>query len=289
MRKKLFGKEWIFEKFLPGEPQTGLEGFAVKKTLYAKRSQYQMVEIVDTEGFDRMLFLDNLVQLSTKHEAVYHEMLVHPAMLSCLAPKKVLILGGGDGGALREVLKHSVTEVFLVDIDKDVIEASKKYLPSVSQHAFNDPRARVIVADGLKFISQHKEYFDCIIFDLSDPDNEVSSRMFERRFFEKAKRVLKQDGVFSAQTGYLTEDFGKKARMELQKSFPFFVVRRAYVGSFREGEQTFSLGSKKVNLAAISLATIRKRFERAKLATTYYSPEIHAASTVLPRYLMENI
>jgi len=287
MRKKLLGKEWILEDFLPSEPKLGLEGFAVKKTLYAKRSKYQMIEIVETEGFGRMLFLDNLVQLSTKHETVYHEMLVHPAMFSHPSLKKVLILGGGDGGALREVLKHPVQEVFLVDIDEDVINASKKYLPSVSKSAFKDPRVKVIIGDGEEFISKYKEYFDCIIFDLSDPDNEISLRMFQRRFFKKAKKALKQGGVFSAQTGYLTEDFGKKARMELQKTFPFVVVRRAYVGSFREGEQSFSLAAKKLKIVSIPLSTIRRRFEKIKLDTVYYSPEIHQASTVLPRYMSE--
>ena len=287
MRKKLLGKEWIFENFLSGESKLGLEGFAVKKTLYVEKSKYQMIEIVETDGFGRMLFLDNLVQLSTKHEAIYHEMLVHPAMLSHPAPKKVLILGGGDGGALREVLKHPVKEVFLVDIDEDVIEASKKYLPSVSHSAFKDPRAKVIVADGEEFISRYNEYFDCIIFDLSDPDNEISLKMFQRRFFEKAKKALKSSGIFSGQTGYLTEEFSEAAIKELRRVFPHVVVRKAYVGSFREGEQSFSLAAKKLKIATIPLATIRRRFEKTKLKTVYYSPEIHMASAVLPRYMSE--
>lgn len=287
MRKELFGKEWIFEDFLPGEPKLGLEGFAVKKTLYARRSKYQMIEIIETDGFGRMLFLDNFVQLSTKHEAIYHEMLVHPAMLSHPAPKNVLILGGGDGGALREVLKYPVKEVFLVDIDEEVIRTSKKYLPSVSQSAFKDSRVKVIIADGEEFIAKYEKYFDCIIFDLSDPNNEISSRMFQRRFFEKAKKALKSGGVFSGQTGYLTEEFGKDAHEELHKVFSFVVARHAYVESFREGEHSFSLASKKLKIASIPLSTIRRRFKKVRLKTVYYSPEIHQASAVLPRYMSE--
>ena len=122
----LFGKKWIFEGYLPGSPKISLEGFAVEKSLYKKKSKYQVIEIFDTEGFGRMFFLDGLVQLSTKYEAVYHEMLVHPAMLSHSNPQTVLIIGGGDGGTLRETLKHPVKEVFLVEIDTEVIEVSKK-------------------------------------------------------------------------------------------------------------------------------------------------------------------
>lgn len=280
--RTLLRKKWIFEGFLPGELKTFLVGFALRKVLYSHRSPHQCIEIVETEGFGKILFLDGLVQLSTFHEHIYHEMLVHPALCVHPRPQKVLVIGGGDGGALREVLRHPVKEVCLVDIDEEVIRVSQKYLPSVSQGSFHDPRISILIGDGNDFISQRSNYFDSIILDINDPDKQGARKLFQRGFFTKVKKALKPHGIFAAQTGYFSEAFGMEARKDIAKVFPYIQFHRAFVQCFPKDEHTFSFGSPKINLESVSLADIKKRFKDRHIATSYYSPEIHMSSSVFP-------
>lgn len=280
--RTLLRKQWIFEGFLPGEPKTFLAGFALRRVLYSHQSSHQRIEIIEAEGFGKILFLDGLVQLSTLHEHVYHEMLVHPALCAHPHPQKVLIIGGGDGGALREVLRHPVEEAYLVDIDEEVIRVSQKYLPSVSQGSFHDPRTSILIGDGNDFISQCRNYFDSVILDVNDPDKQGTERLFQRGFFAKVKKALKPNGIFAVQTGYFSETFGMRARKDIARVFPFTQCHRAFVKCFPRDEHTFSFGSFKINLKNISLADIKKRLKDRNIATSYYSPEIHASSNAFP-------
>jgi len=286
MRKKLlFSKNWFFEDFkLPTESSTFTWGVQIEKEVYSGKSDFQKIEIFDAKEFGRILALDGLIQLSTKHEYIYHEMLVHPAFLYHQKPEKVLIVGGGDGGVLREVVKHPVKEIFLVDIDKKVIEVSKKYLPSVSKGAFNDKRLKIFNEDALKFIKNYKDFFDIIICDSTDPYG-PSIPLFQARFYKDVLRALKEKGIFAAQTAYLKEKFAKMARKKLKKVFPFFKVHKAFVGCFPFDEHTFSFGSKKINFDKMSFREIENKYKKLKLKTKYYSPKIHFASVVLPKYL----
>ena len=286
MKKKfLFGKNWFFEDFkLPTEPPTSTWCVLIEKEIYSGKSQFQKIEIFATKEFGRILALDGLVQLSTKEEFVYHEMLTHPALFYHQNPKKILIIGGGDGGVLREVVKHPVKEIFLVDIDKKVIEVSKKYLPSVSKGAFNDKRLKVFNEDALSFVKKYKNYFDIIIDDLTDPVG-ISRALWTKKFYRNISRALKENGLAAFQTAYLKEKFAKSARKKLKKIFPFFKVHKAFVGCFPFDEHTFSFGSKKINFNKVSRGTIKKRYKKLKIKTKYYSPEIHFASTIFPKYL----
>ena len=286
MRKKfLFGKTWFFEDFeLPTEPQTSTWGFVIEKEIYSGKSKFQKIEIFETKEFGRILALDGLVQLSTKDEFVYHEMLVQPAMFCHLRPEKVLIIGGGDGGVLREIVKHkSVKEIFLVDIDKKVIEVSKKYLPSVSKGAFKDKRLKIFNKDALKFVRRYKNYFDIIINDLTDPTG-PSLGLWSAGFYKDILQALKEKGVAAFQTAYLKERFAQKARQRIRKVFPFFKVHKAFVGCFPFDEHTFSFGSKKINFDKFTFEEINKKFKKLNLKTKYYSPEIHFSSAVLPEH-----
>ena len=286
MKKKfLFGKNWFFEDFkIPTEPPTSTWCVLIEKEIYSGKSQFQKIEIFATKEFGRILALDGLVQLSTKDEFVYHEMLVHPALFCHQNPKKILIIGGGDSGVLREVVKHPVKEIFLVDIDKKVIEVSKKYLPSVSKGAFNDKRLKVFNADALNFVKKYKNYFDVIIDDLTDPTGS-SRALWTTKFYRNISRALKENGLAAFQTAYLKEKFAKSARKKLKKIFPFFKIHKAFVGCFPFDEHTFSFGSKKINFDKISRGTIEKKYKKLKIKTKYYSPEIHFASTIFPKYL----
>lgn len=287
MKKKfLFGKNWFFEDFKLEESSTFTWGVIPEKEIYSGKSDFQKIEIFETKEFGRILTLDGLVQLSTKHEFVYHEMLVQPAMFYHKKPEKVLIIGGGDGGALREIVKHkSVKEIFLVDIDKKVIEVSKKYLPSVSDGAFSDKRLKIFNEDALKFIRNYKNYFDIIIDDLTDPTG-PSRGLWSNRFYKDILKALKEDDVAAFQTAYLKERFAKKARKRIRKVFPFFKVHKAFVASFPFDEHTFSFGSKKINFDKVSFEEVNKKFKKLNLKTRYYSPEIHFSSQVLPKFLM---
>jgi len=278
----LFGKKWFFEDFLPDSPQTSTWGFLIEKEVYSGKSKFQRIEVFDTKEFGRVLVLDGIVQLSTRHEFIYHEMLVHPAMLYHSKAKRVLIIGGGDGGTLREVAKYPVKEIFQVDIDKKVIEVSKKYLPSLSKGAFDDKRLRFFNEDALEFIKRYNNFFDVIINDLTDP-TPVARFCWNVRFYRLVSRALKEDGVAGFQSGSLKEKFPQKARKDLAKVFPFFVVHRAFVDCFPFDEYTFSFGSKTVGFDEVAAGEIKKRYKKFNLKTNYYSSEIHFNSTVFPK------
>jgi spermidine synthase len=279
MRKKFLGKEWFFEDFLPGEPQKSTWGFLIEKKIFSGRSEFQKIEVFENEEFGRILVLDGVVQLSTKFEYIYHEMLVHPAMLSHENPKRVLIIGGGDGGSLREVVKHPVKEIYLVDIDKKVIEVSKKYLPSVSAGSFKDKRLKIFNEDAFKFLERCQNFFDVIINDLTDPKG-PSLSLWGRKFYQKILNALNKGGIVSMQAGYLREKFSNNLRKKMKKFFPFFVLHSAFVDCFPMGEHVFFLGSKDFNFDKISFKEIQKKFKKLKLKTKYYNPKIHFCSRI---------
>ncbi|MDO8424475.1 MAG: polyamine aminopropyltransferase [bacterium] len=283
-RKFLFDKNWFFEDFIPGETPTLTWGVISEREIYLGKSQYQKINIFDTKEFGRILTLDGLAQLSTKHEFIYHEMLVHPAFFYHKNPERVLIIGGGDGGVLREVVKHKAKEIILVDIDKEVIDVSRKYLPTVSSGSFQDKRVRVLCEDALNFVKKYENYFDIIINDLTDPTG-VSLFLWTSKFYKDISKALKKDGVAIFQTAYLNERFAKKSRRKIKKVFPFFNVHKAYVKCFPFDEHTFSVGSKSVDFKKFSFKNIEQKYSKLNIKTSYYNPEIHFSSQVLPQYL----
>jgi len=279
MIKKFLGRKWFFEGFLPGEPQKSTWGFLIEKEIFSGKSEFQKIEVFENEEFGRILVLDGVVQLSTEFEYIYHEMLVHPAMLSHRNPKRVLIVGGGDGGSLREVVKHPVKEIYLVDIDKKVIEVSKKYLPSVSAGAFEDKRLKVFIKDASKFLDNYQNFFDVIIEDLTDPKG-PSLSLWKKKFYSKILKALKKGGIASMQFGYFKERFSKRLREKAKKNFSFFSLHSAFVDCFPMDEHVFFLGSKDFDFEKISFEQIQRKFQRLNLKTKYYNPKIHFCSKV---------
>ena len=285
MKKKfLFGKIWFFEDFIPGEPDPAIWGFVIEKEIYSGKSKYQKIEVFGTKKFGRILALDGRVQLSTKQEFVYHEMMVQPAMLYHPNPKTILIIGGGDGGVLREVVKHPVKEIYLVDIDEKVIAISKRYLPSVSKGAFRDKRLKIFNEDASGFVKRYNNFFDVIITDLTDPLGS-SFALWKTGFYKDIFPALKERGVAAFQTAYLEVEFAKRARQKIKKVFPFFKIHKAFVRCFPFDEHTFSFVSKKINFDEVNLKKIKEKFKKLNLKTKYYSPEIHLASAILPKHL----
>jgi len=173
-------------------------GFKYRKNLFDKTSAYQSVKVIETEGFGNMLINDNIVMTCDRDEFVYHEMIAHVPLFSHPSPKNVLIIGGGDGGTAREVLKHSyLDQCVMVEIDSVVVEACKKHLKSTAI-SFDNPKLDLKIEDGAHFVAQHKSAFDIIIVDSSDPIG-PSSVLFGPEFYKKAYKALKENGIITAQ------------------------------------------------------------------------------------------
>lgn len=281
MKKNFLGKKWFFEDFLEDDLQTLEWGFRIDKEIYSKKNKFQKIEVFETKELGRVLVLDGFVQFATKDEFVYHQMLVHPAMFYSPKPEKVLIIGGGDGPTLREVLKHPVKEVVLVDIDKDVTDVCKKYFSSTLKNSFSDKRVKVFHEDALTFVKKFKNKFDVVIEDLTDP-TPVAKFCWNKKFYKDISDSLTKDGVAIFQSGQLRESFAGKTRGELKKVFKFFEIHRAFINYFPFDEHTFSVGSNSVNLSKIDFSTIENRFKKSKIKLDYYSPEIHFSSRILP-------
>ena len=175
---------------------------SVKDRIYSGRTKFQSVEIIDTGSFGVCLVLDGKIQSSEVDEFIYHEALVHPAMLTHPQPKNVLIAGGGEGATLREVLAHkTVNKAVMVDIDEEVVGICRRFLPSWHQNAFDDPRAELHFADARKYLEETNERFDVIIIDLVDPLEQGPARLlYTREFYQIVKQKLGNNGIISVQS-----------------------------------------------------------------------------------------
>jgi spermidine synthase len=193
---------WIAEYITPWD----IYQHGVTRILASARTEFQDMHIVETGSYGKALVLDGKWQSCTADEFLYHEPLVHPAMLCHGLPKKVLILGGGEGATAREVLRwKSVERALMVDIDGAVVEACREHLPEMHQNAFDDPRLEVAVDDAVKVLESTDETWDVIISDLSDPIEEGPSfKLFTKEYFEKVRRVLSPKGCFVVQAGPLS-------------------------------------------------------------------------------------
>ena len=186
---------WIDEIYK--DSRYGIKG----KILVKKKSKFQEIIIVETEKYGNALMLDGCWMTSDKEEKYYHECIVHPALSSHKEPSKILIIGGGDGGTARECLKYEKVEsIDLVEIDKDVVELSKKYLHKIGKDTWQDSRLKVKIFDGIKWVKKIKQnHYDIILIDSSDP-SEYSSGLFSLDFYKECKRILNDNGIFATQS-----------------------------------------------------------------------------------------
>jgi len=254
----------------------------VKRKLFECRG-LQRVEIFETD-FGRMLVLDRRIQLIEAFEHVYHEMLVHVPMLAHPRPEKILILGGGDGGAAREVLKHRPKKITLVEIDSNVVEACRKYL-RIDRGALEDERVTLRCEDASNFVkrcAENKENFDVIILDGDDP-NSLSEGLFSREFYEACSKIAPYFAMQS-QSPLLQRELFEK----ILRNTKVFAERRVYlsfVPMYPGGMWSFVLASSgEINLDANE---IRRRYEERKITTRYYTPELHLAAFALPKWVKE--
>ncbi len=260
---------WFTEEWLPGLKIS----VRVKSVVYQARTKYQTLAIYDTHWYGRMLVLDNVIQTTELDEHLYHESIAHVPLFCHPNPKEVLIIGGGDGGTLREVLRHScVKRATMVDIDGEVVEAAKKYLPQWST-GFADSRTNLIIGDGMKFVKERKEEYDVIIIDSTDPvgPGEV---LFEEDFYRNVRGALKEGGLMVAQTeSPITEaPTVRKIAGRIAGIFPVVGVYTAPVPSYPGAWWGFTCGT----LGKDPRFPVRK--PDASWGLRYYTPQIHERS-----------
>lgn len=264
-----------------------IQSFAVTKTLCSEKSPPANLSIFENPTFGKVLAIDGVIQTTEKDEAIYHEMLVHTPLLSHGKVKSVLIIGGGDGGTLREVLRHSsVKKAILVEIDARVIDLCKQYLPSLSQGAFEDPRATLVVSNAFDYLKQTKETFDVILCDSTDPTGAATS-LFSREFYKLCKDHLSSDGIFVSQNGipFLQPREIHKAHMTQKELFRFATLYTASVPSYTGGLMTFSWASNKKHM--VSEKQLSTRMQQLPGKMVYYTPAVHRAAFSLPQYILD--
>lgn len=193
----------------------------IVKTLHIEKTKYQELALIETPQFGRMLVLDGAIQTTEKDEFVYHEMITHVPLFTHPNPENVLVIGGGDGGTIREILKHSsVNKAVLVEIDERVVEISKKFLPTIS-NALDDPRAKVVIEDGIKYVKENKNQFDVIIIDSTDPVGPAVG-LFAVDFYRAVHEALRDGGIIVAQTEspFYNQELISKVYKNIRSIFP---------------------------------------------------------------------
>ncbi len=262
----------------------------VRESIFSMRSPYQHIDIVDTFQFGRMLWLEGTVQTSEADQWAYHEMLVHVPMLIHPAPRRVLIVGGGDGGALRTVLHYPVDQVVMVEIDRDVVRAAREYLASICGNAFDEPRTQLVYEDAYTYLEQAHEPFDVILMDTTDPVG-PAMRLFTSDFYALVTRHLSSVGVVSAQSGspWLQPDVITRNWQAMRPHFSHLHLYLTHVPTYPGGLWSFMLGARGVDPTAVSPAQLEERFRALGIETQYYTPAIHQAAFVLPPFVQRLI
>ncbi len=266
--------------------------YRVEKIIYHGKTKFQKVDIVNLKVLGKSLFLDNKIQSAQIDEHIYHEMLVHPSMFTHPNPERVLILGGGEGATLREVLKHqSVQEAVMVDIDEELVNICREHMREWHDGAFDNPRSRLIFADAREYVEKNYDRFDVIISDLTEPIEEGPSiKLFTKEFYTTLFNRLNDDGIFVAQAGSadpVYPDFLASLYRTLKSVFPVVHVYWTFVFSFQL-PWAFVIASKKLNPVKVDLKSIEKRIEEiGKNKFRYYYPQMHVSSFTVPTYVLE--
>ncbi len=271
------------------EAHTKSVKFAIKvnKQLFSAQSEFQRIDIFESEEFGRFLTLDGLMMLTEKDEFIYHEMIVHVPMAVHPDVKKVLVIGAGDGGAIRELTRYKTIEsIDFVEIDEMVVDVCKKYLPQTAC-AFDDERVHPYFQDGLKFIRKHVDEYDLIIVDSTDPFG-PGEGLFTKEFYGNCYKALKQDGIMVNQheSPFYEEDAVamKRAHKRIVESFAISRVYQAHIPTYPSGHWLFGFASKKYHPVRDLNAD---KWNALGLKTRYYNTNLHRGAFCLPNYVQE--
>jgi spermidine synthase len=261
--------------------------FSVEKVYFEQQTEHQHLLIFHNAKFGRVMALDGIIQTTERDEFVYHEMLTHVPIFAHGRARKVLVIGGGDGGMLREVLRHkNVAQATLVEIDGELVDICKKFMPNHHQGAFDDPRTRIVIQDGIDFVHHCGETFDIIITDSTDPigPGEV---LFKESYYAACRRCLTPGGILVTQNGvpFMQLDEVRATAGNLSKVFKDWSFFSASVPTYVGGIMAFGWATDDESLRRVPLDALKERYGSADLETRYYHPELHLASFVLPQYV----
>lgn len=276
--------DWFDETLHPEFRQ----GLSMDRILYRDTSDLQDLVIFDNARFGRVMCLDGVVQTTEGDEFVYHEMMAHVPILAHGTARAVLIIGGGDGGMAREVLKHSNTLVTMVEIDGAVVDFCKEHLPNHSAGAFDNPRLDLIIADGAKFVTETERRFDVILVDSTDPIG-PGAVLFTAEFYADCKRCLTPGGVVVTQNGvpFVQPEEITNSYRRLGESFTDVHFYRAAVPTYQGGDMAFGWASDNAQLRQVAVSELTRRYQASRIETRYVTPELHAASFALPKTIQD--
>jgi len=277
------------DKFLAEKFDDDIHLHGIRNFILSRKSRFQDISIVDSFSFGRMLVLDGYPQSAETDEKIYHECLVQPVMFLQPGAKKVLILGGGEGATLREVLKHrNVEKAVMVDIDEELVRICEEHLPEWSAGAFKDPRAELVFGDAFSWIDNCREKFDVVILDLTDPgESELSKRIFSREFMEKLKGIMSPSGMGAIQSGRTDPQkihlFSGVFRTLLDV-FPHARSYMDYIPSFLESWGFNLFSNQEINF---DMEGIEKKSQ--ELGLKFYDGETHQRIFSLPKHIRDKL
>jgi spermidine synthase len=255
-----------------------------EKIIYSGKSEFQNIEVFESKTFGRVMVIDGYLMLTEKDEFIYHEMMVHVPMSMIADPKNVLVIGGGDGGTVRELARHACIEkIDFVEIDGDVIETSKKYFPSVSC-SIDDPRVDTLIENGIEFVAETNEKYDLIIVDSTDPHVGPGEGLFTSEFYGNCHKILNDGGILVNQheSPYYEKDAKVAERMHktMREIFSICTVYQAFIPTYPSGHWLFGFASKTVNPES---PAVKGRMDG--IETKYFNEEVRKASFALPNYV----
>ncbi len=281
---------WFWEYVTPHL----IQQFSISDILYTGESEFQSIQVIDTPGFGKCLILDGKIQCSEADEFIYHESLVHPAMITHPKPEAVFIAGGGEGATLREVLAHSTVEkVVMVDIDKKVPDICKEFLPFLSQGSFEDSRVELLHIDAMKYLDETREKFDVIIIDLTEPLEEGPAYLlYTQEFYRGLKGKLTQDGLVALQSGstsmVISLGFIAVANT-LRTAFSVVAPYQSEIPSFG-GTWGFAMASQNLDPRELSSEEVDRRLSRrVNKPLRFYDGLTHRGMFSIPKYLREEM
>lgn len=281
-------KSYAFQYSEHWDGRSGIT-FGIEQVLFSRQSDFQKVEVLQTDAFGRLMTLDGLVMLTERDEFVYHEMISHPSLCLLRTPKRALVIGGGDGGTVREILRHaSIEQVDLVEIDGMVIDAAREFFPQVCS-GFGDPRLDIRVEDGVAFVKEAPaDFYDLVIVDSTDPVD-FAEGLFGAAFYRDCLRILTERGILVTQS---ESPFDRHFRTTLRKAheglsqlFEQVHVYIASIPTYPLGLWSFMMATRGLHpLHDFDMAAAQEQVAPFADQLSYYNPELHRGAFALPSF-----
>ena len=275
-------ERWLSENLHNGFRQSLL----IDNLLFEGRTNFQDALIFENSQFGRVLVLDNIIQTTERDEFCYHEMLVHVPVIAHGSVERILIIGGGDGGALREAVKHPNVKITMIELDKKVVEICNKYIPGLSDGSFENERTEIKFMNGVTFVQETMQKFDIVIVDSTDPIG-PGLALFSYDFYKACRYCLTEQGILVTQSGvtFLQEEEIRNSFKQINRIFRDSAIYITQVPTYSGGFMAFSWGSHSPKARKTQIKKIQQRIKGLKLNTRYYSAKTHIASFKLPPYI----